>query len=1350
MSDTQSFQLATFVPALLRRKLSQSSAVTPAHMPLRGALLFADVSGFSKLAERFAKDGPEGAERISSCLNSYFSNLISRIEAHGGDVFKFAGDALLAFWPDAEGRPGAVAAAHCGLEVQRDMTRVLVAEDVYLSTRLGIGTGAVEMLLVGGQNGRWETLPLGDPFRQLRATHAKASPGELAVSAEAWAALATEFAAKPLADGVLRIESAKSAPARVPLPATDLPDDAHLVLRGWVPSAVTSRIDAGLSGFLGELRRVSVLFAGLPVSSEGDDVLQRVQPLVSSLQHAVYSHEGAINKISVDDKGAVLVAVFGLPPNVHEDDAVRGAHAALAVQQALAGHGLRGSIGVATGEVFCGTVGGATRCEYTVLGHVVNLAARLMEAAKGGILADEATHQGARHKLGFEALPAITVKGRSEPVAVFVPSATRRAESRSRTPLVARLAEQAALREVVDAAASKAATRTGIVMASAGMGKSRLTDEICRYAVDCGVRVVAGAGLPVERNIGYRAFRPLVEELLGLEGNDAAAKRAQAESAVAALEGMAELAPLLDAIVPLDLPDNDRTRPLQGEARARQTNELVCKLVQAAADKMPLLVVVEDAHWLDSASWRLLRDLQASLQGVGLLVATRPMPTPQPEDFAPISTAPRAQLLQLQPLSQQDAAQLAAQRLGVQQIPDAAAELIASRADGNALYIEEMAFVLRDHGALTVQDGACLLTVPPEELAKLALPATVQGLIVSRVDRLDPRHQMVLKVASAIDRLFPLEVLQGVYPEIAERAQLPSWMPALVSADMLRPEDVSGAEGYLFKHVLTQEAVYGLMLFAQRRQLHRTIAEFYEARGGTDFAVLAHHWQNAEDWPKAVQCNELAGEQALKRWASREAISFFLKAQEIDGAHQVVGHDPLRLARWQWSIGEASFRLGDLDEAQASGRRALQLAGRAVPTTPLGATVGFLGQVAIRLYRKYFAMLTRLTPAQERPERLWATNILNRLTEIHIYRENPPGLLDSAMRELTTAEPVGPSAELARAYAILTVVFSTIPLPALCKAWAVKALAIAEVSGDPEKLGYVCSRIGVYRLCAAEWPLAERELRRSIALARDYGDRRLRIESLSVLGYTMLYQGKLAEMEPLFEQVGVMSREANDQQVLSWHHGGGGAGFLRRGMNELALHHLSLAVQFKVSSSEQVTFFGLHALALYRNGKKAEAKQQADHIYPLVAGKRPVAYWTQHGICSLNQTYLALWDEAAAAGGDTSDLQARAKAMAKVAMALGQVFPFAVPQGHVWLGACARRLGQFAKAAKHLDLAIRLAGATGVPYEAAQAWQEKAKMPGVSASQAREFLGNAALLFEQMGARHDLAQVQQQIAALPA
>src|SRR5262249_20956256 len=162
------------------------------------------------------------------------------------------------------------------------------------------------------------------------------------------------------------------------------------------------------------------IFVNLPgLDLHGPQALPQTQQLMQALQTDVYRYEGSINKLSVDEKGLTLVAALGLPPLTHEDDAIRGVQAAAAMQESLQDLGLCSGIGVTTGRVYCGEVGSPRRREYSLLGDVVNLAARLMVAASENILCDAATQRAAQARLRFEALPPISVKGKAESIPVY-------------------------------------------------------------------------------------------------------------------------------------------------------------------------------------------------------------------------------------------------------------------------------------------------------------------------------------------------------------------------------------------------------------------------------------------------------------------------------------------------------------------------------------------------------------------------------------------------------------------------------------------------------------------------------------------------------------------------------------------------------------------------------------------------------------------------------------------------------------------------------------------------------------------------------------------------------------------
>jgi class 3 adenylate cyclase len=429
--------ISSYVSALAARRLVGRHE--PLHEPedeqLTAAVLFADISGFTALTERLAQTGRGGVEELTELLNGCFGQLVRLVADYGGDVVKFAGDALLALWPADEGLSEVTAqAARCGLAMQRALHASELGAGRHLSVRIGIGAGKVSAAHMGGELNRWEFVVGGPAISQTCTVEHLARPGDVVLSPEALDQVRDICAGEQLPAGAgqavgLRVTAVQPLAVARPPPSAAARQVAGAALRGYVPGAILARLDAGQSAWLSELRHLSVLFLGLP---DLDDIkpgtLRRANDLVCAVQEALYEYEGSVNKLGVDDKGATMVAAFGLPPVAHEDDSVRAVRAALGIQARLRRLGVRYAIGVATGRAFCGSVGCDLRREYTMIGRVVNLAARLMQTAPDDVVCDGATRQVAEAKLIFEALPPRRLKGVAEPVAVFRPLGERRAE----------------------------------------------------------------------------------------------------------------------------------------------------------------------------------------------------------------------------------------------------------------------------------------------------------------------------------------------------------------------------------------------------------------------------------------------------------------------------------------------------------------------------------------------------------------------------------------------------------------------------------------------------------------------------------------------------------------------------------------------------------------------------------------------------------------------------------------------------------------------------------------------------------------------------------------------------------
>ncbi|MEQ9642567.1 MAG: adenylate/guanylate cyclase domain-containing protein [Alphaproteobacteria bacterium] len=890
--------IASFVPDLIigRANDDPRTIAEPISEEIRAAVLFADVSGFTKLTERLAAAGPSGAEDLTAILNSYFGEIIDTIADRGGDAVKFAGDALLALFPVGDQHQDLAVAVHraaaAGLSLQARLHELEVAPGFKLSMKLALGVGTVVSERLGGVFGRWEFLLAGRPLAQLSIGNDHADPGDAIVSPHAWAHINDVAEGAAIRDtGYWRLTGLEgSDPGGVRARQRPQPATASALL-GYIPGAIRSRIEAGQGDWLGELRPVSILFVNLPAFAV-DLGLGRAHAAMQALQAALYRFEGSINKVSVDDKGASLIAVLGLPPLAHEDDPERAVRAALAMREGLEPLNMPSSIGITTGTVFCGAVGNGTRREYTIMGDAVNLSARLMQAAKGGILTDAAT-AAATHGITMTALPPIMVKGKADPIAIhrpepakLVPRQSAAAWMRPTTPIVGRDAE---LRQIADRLDRLVGERCGdplLIEAEAGMGKSRLLMELLTMAEDRGLDPLFAAGVALEQASPYHAFREVFAQLFpgAVEDDD----RERQLEILALLPNQPEIlqaAPLLQPVLPAGWSDNSFTRPLAGPARAQRTRELLCRLLAHFAERAPRLLIVKDAHWLDTASWMLLADLAEQVPAVLPVLTLRLLEGEAPEGFGRLLANERIEHLVLRPLGKTALSAIVARQLGVDEAPAAVAEFVLSRADGNPLYCEELALALRDAGAVRVEGGVCQVG----ELAELGLPDNLKGLVTGRIDRLPAAEQMTLKVASVVGRDFETDVVRSIHPIDGDRTAVPAHCAALDDWNLATP--VAETKGrFRFRTTIVREAAYDLMLYSQRRALHQNLATWYEAERPTvardDPALLAFHWRQAAAdrepdtavLTKAIDYYERAGQQAQASHALNEAIGLYDQA----------------------------------------------------------------------------------------------------------------------------------------------------------------------------------------------------------------------------------------------------------------------------------------------------------------------------------------------------------------------------------------------------------------------------------------------------------------------------------------
>ncbi len=260
----------SYVPKLVLRALAHGAPDACSSSrnaeQVMGAVLLSDISGFTPLAERLALRGAAGAEELSEHLNGYFGRLIALITEHGGDVLKLAGDSLLALWPagDEPLSTAALRAAHCALSMQATTAKHTEVEGIRLMSKVGIGTGEIAVLHVGGVLGRWELLISGEPLVQCGLAEQNARAGEVVLSSQAWALVSHACKGATIKGDHVLLESIASPPQVRSDPCPPVPPETALSLRNFIPGAILNRIDAGLNDWLAELRPVTVVFINLP------------------------------------------------------------------------------------------------------------------------------------------------------------------------------------------------------------------------------------------------------------------------------------------------------------------------------------------------------------------------------------------------------------------------------------------------------------------------------------------------------------------------------------------------------------------------------------------------------------------------------------------------------------------------------------------------------------------------------------------------------------------------------------------------------------------------------------------------------------------------------------------------------------------------------------------------------------------------------------------------------------------------------------------------------------------------------------------------------------------------------
>jgi class 3 adenylate cyclase/tetratricopeptide (TPR) repeat protein len=654
----------------------------------------------------------------------------------------------------------------------------------------------------------------------------------------------------------------------------------------------------------GERKYVTVLFAdvvdstGLGERLDPEQVAEIMNGAFAFLNASVKKYDGTIARLL----GDAILAFFGAPV-AHEDDAERAVRAGLDIQAAAReyaqavrrnyGADFQVRVGINTGLAVLAAVGDEIRTEYTAMGDTTNVAARLQSAAEPGtVLISADTYHLVKQLFELKPRGGAMVKGKSAPIVTYevlaprvVPGKVRGLEGLT-SPLVGRAAEFKLVNDKLNEVREGRGAFVAVI-GEAGLGKSRLLAEVSDSAKSWPqVAWLEGRALSYEQAVTYFPWRQVIRQAIGAKEGEApevVREKLHRDPACGAMPE--DDSQYLEVILSVESDATlEAVAALEGDALVEHIAAATRSYLRARADLMPTVIVLDDLHWADTASLDLLLSVAALVEDLPLLIVCLLRPDKGAPSWSAIERArerlgARYTEILLEPLDAADSKELLGNLLYIEDLPESVRKLILNKAEGNPFFVEEVIRTLIDSEYIVQENSHWRAT---REIVNVAIPDTLTGVLSARIDRLPENTKHVAQTAAVLGRIFAQRALMATCAAAPPPEQIEDVEPHLgvLTYEELVRERVHDPElEYIFKHALTQEAAYDLLLIRRRKELHRrageVLEELYPEQRGELASALAYHFRLGEDWQRAADYAMGAGAQAVKVYAMSEALAYY-------------------------------------------------------------------------------------------------------------------------------------------------------------------------------------------------------------------------------------------------------------------------------------------------------------------------------------------------------------------------------------------------------------------------------------------------------------------------------------------
>ncbi len=888
--------LESLLPSnLVKRKLKQEKNT---HELLKGTMMFADIAGFTSMSEKLSRMGQQGAEEVTGIINRFFGPLLEIIFHWDGILYRFGGDALIAFFPENH-IPSEIRAVYAASD-----SLAFVEKNGAIKVR-GVGRFSIGMHIALAK-GTGYFYDLGNDFalvgnlsNRIYKIGNMAQRGEILFEHSMWSKLQGLVTFKKKSPNVYKLTGLREKWSYVSnkprissgrVKNLDTLIEHIRVLKPYFPEWLFKRVitKPDFSSKDGEHRKLSVVFInfwGIPYNQQSGEGYHKIREFYSKVRETAERYGGYINKIDIGKKGDRLLVLFGYPSAMENDER----RACLFMDELLNDREIRKlnidfKAGINSGRAFAGTVGSKIRREITVIGDTVNVSARIAAKAKSlTTLVSEKVYEKASPYFEFKKQNPVKLKGKRNPVILFrlrkkkiIHRARIRKWLSESAVMVGRDREMQKALKLMDKVQSNKGQILGI-RGEAGVGKSRFTRELTKELQKRNFKILSGGCEAYKSALSYYPWIEILNSLFSITPTDTVDKRKEKiESYILrAKPKMKDWLPIIGEIMGITFPETSLTKFLDAKLKKQRAFDIIFDLLKHESKNAPVSIILEDLHWADSVSTELVNYIGRNIQDKPILLMLVFRPLKKKEEFMEKTYYTEFSLTEL---SRSNTISLVENLLNIRSFPEEFKKLIISKSQGNPFYIEEIVKSLIETGFIREERGKWKFK---GDFRKITLPDTVEGIILSRIDQLDFTTKEILQIASVLGREFDAFLLKGIYQD---EDMLNEALKTLGLLDLIKLEKNEGQVKYFFKHVLTQEVAYSTLSFAKRREIHENVAKLIEHNMKDrieEFAgLLSHHYFYAEDYEKALVYSFKAGEKAKQAYANYEAIEFYTRAIE--------------------------------------------------------------------------------------------------------------------------------------------------------------------------------------------------------------------------------------------------------------------------------------------------------------------------------------------------------------------------------------------------------------------------------------------------------------------------------------